>query len=153
MKKDWPPQDVLQWLQTFRFKVPIQVRFSDTDMLGHINNVSYFSYFETGRLAYFEELNLSPYLFNLEQQQSIVTANLECQYLREIRLGQPIDLWIKCERIGKSSLDLAYAIHLPKVNTVAAVGRGTVVLISIATGKSCPLPEKVHQILTEYEGT
>lgn len=151
MNQYWPPQDIPQWFQKFRFKTPIQVRFSDTDMLGHINNVSYFSYFETGRLAYFEELQLSPYLFNLKEKQSIVTANLECQYLREVRLGQSVELGVKCERIGKSSLDLIYALYLPEGNTIAAIGRGTIVLISMDTGKSTPLPPEVKQIITAYE--
>ncbi len=67
--------NIPQWFQKFRFKTPIQVRFSDTDMLGHINNVSYFSYFGLGQLAYFKSAtSFSPYLFNLKEKQSIVTA-------------------------------------------------------------------------------
>ena len=49
MKIAWMDQAPEQWLEKFRFFTPIQVRFSDTDQLGHINNVSYFSYFEYGR--------------------------------------------------------------------------------------------------------
>ena len=34
----------------------IQVRFSDLDILGHVNNVTYLSYFEMARVYYFKEL-------------------------------------------------------------------------------------------------
>jgi acyl-CoA thioester hydrolase len=40
----------------FRFNYPIEVRFSDTDAMGHVNNAVYLTYFEQARLAYWREL-------------------------------------------------------------------------------------------------
>ena len=40
----------------FKHKFPIQVRFVDIDKLGHVNNAVYLSYFETARVAYFDQV-------------------------------------------------------------------------------------------------
>jgi acyl-CoA thioester hydrolase len=153
MRCSWLPEDLHQWLKSFRFRTEIQVRFSDTDMQGHINNVSYFSYFELGRLAYFQQLGLSDKLFSPSGGQSgaIVTASLECQYLRPIYFGQEVTLRVRVSRIGRSSLDFEYALECPRESIVAAAGRGAVVYINPATGKSQPLPEDVRKCILEFE--
>ncbi|MFC7441228.1 acyl-CoA thioesterase [Laceyella putida] len=153
MKTAWPPADLAEWSKQFRFITPIQVRFSDTDMLGHINNVSYFSYFEHGRLAYLAELDLTPHLFQsgAERGGFIVTASLECQYLQQVHFGQEVQLGVRVNRIGNSSLDFIYALFLPAEEKIAAIGRGTVVYIHPTTGKSQPLPEKVKESIRTYE--
>lgn len=152
MSQEWPPKDT-NWIKKFRFFTPIQVRFSDTDMLGHINNVSYFSYFEHGRLAYFQELDLVPHLLNPETGHSgfVVTASLECQYLRQVHFGKEVNLGVRVSRLGNSSFDFEYALVLPEDRVLAAVGRGTVVYIDPHTGKGTPLPKKAKQIIAAYE--
>jgi acyl-CoA thioester hydrolase len=44
------------WMEKFHFSIPIKVRYCETDMTGHVNNVSYFIYFEQGRVEYLEHL-------------------------------------------------------------------------------------------------
>lgn len=153
MNTAWPPTDLAQWSTQFRFFTPIQVRFSDTDMLGHINNVSYFSYFEHGRIAYLEELGLTRYLLQSPTEPGgyIVTANLECQYLREIHFGKDVRLGVRVSRIGTSSLDIEYALFLTEEEIIAAIGRGTVVYVNPATGKSQPLPEQAKELIRSFE--
>jgi acyl-CoA thioester hydrolase len=153
MNHHWPPTDLTSYVQLFRFYTPIQVRFSDTDMLGHINNVSYFSYYEHGRLAYFQELGLTSDLLNAEPevQGVVVTANLECQYLKQIHFGKEVHLGVRVSRIGNSSLEFQYALTLPEENQIAAIGRGTIVYIDMQTGKSKPLPETVKELIRSYE--
>ncbi|MBA4543654.1 MULTISPECIES: thioesterase family protein [Thermoactinomyces] len=149
----WLPEDPNQWVDSFRFFTPVQVRFSDTDMLGHINNVSYFSYFEHGRIAYFEELNLTDRMFDLHSEHSgiIVAASLECQYLRQVHFGQKVNLGVRISRIGNSSMDFEYALLAD--DQLAAAGRGTVVYINPKTGKSQPLPEEIKQAIREFENS
>ncbi|SEM69379.1 acyl-CoA thioesterase [Lihuaxuella thermophila] len=153
MSQAWPPENKQDWLSKFRFYTPIQVRFSDTDMLGHINNVSYFSYFEHGRLSYFEELDLRRLLFNPDRgiNGAIVTASLECQYLHQIHFGKEIRLGVRVSRIGNSSLEFQYALTLPAENLLGAIGRGTVVYIDIPTGKSKPIPDAAKEIIRSFE--
>jgi acyl-CoA thioester hydrolase len=146
----WYPADPQIWLESFHFFTPVQVRFSDTDMLGHINNVSYFSYFEHGRLAYSQELKLSEALLTGRKSGGmIVTANLECQYLKQVFFGQEVNLGVRISRIGNSSMDFEYALLAD--SSLSAIGRGTVVYIHPVSGKSQPLPESVKVTIRAFE--
>ncbi|MBA4601485.1 acyl-CoA thioesterase [Thermoactinomyces mirandus] len=153
MKIPWITQDLQEWIKSFRFFTPIQVRFCDTDQLGHINNVSYFSYFEHGRLAYLQELNLIGSLLDTSETSDslIVSANMECHYLRQVYYGENVTLGVRISRIGKSSADFEYALVTGESRELSAVGRGAIVYIDRHTGKSKPLPEKVKNIIRSFE--
>gem|GEM_PF-7071886 len=58
---------------------PIQLRFSDTDRLGHVNNAVFATYAELGRLAFLRELGMT--------DQGLILARLAIDFLRQVRLG------------------------------------------------------------------
>ncbi|QAY66942.1 acyl-CoA thioesterase [Paenibacillus protaetiae] len=140
--------DMEGWLQKFHFDVPIKVRYCETDMLGHVNNVSYFMYFEQGRIDYFENLDLTDALFGKERVS--VVADLECQYLAQVYLKDPLRLHVRAARLGRSSIDIHYA--LAANGELKAAGRGTIVLIDTGTGKSTPIPDTARERIAAFEG-
>ncbi|GGG01290.1 acyl-CoA thioesterase [Paenibacillus abyssi] len=149
MKKETFVQpDPQSWMEKFHFSIPIKVRYCETDMLGHVNNVSYFMYFEQGRIEYFENLELTEDLFS-EKTVSVV-ADLECQYLAQIYLKDPLKLHVRVAKIGRSSMDIQYA--LAAHGQLKAAGRGTIVLMDTKSGKSTPIPESAREIIRSFEG-
>lgn len=140
--------DAAGWLQKFQFSIPIKVRYCETDMLGHVNNVSYFMYFEQGRVDYFDHLGLTAALFG--DRFVAVTADLECQYLEQVYLKDPLQLYVRTARIGRSSVDIQYA--LVANGRLKAAGRGALVLIDKESGKSAPLPDFAREMIRNYEG-
>ncbi len=149
--------DMKAWLASFHFKTSFRTRFSETDAYGHINNVSYFAYFEQARLDYFAHLELFKQLqvmkshLDPNSKHLVVTANLECNYLSQLFYGQNIDVYVRTARIGKSSFDLEYAVLDQKENTLVAVGRGSIVYVNRETNKSESLPEAFKKQLAKYE--
>lgn len=135
------------WLEQFHFSTPIKVRYCETDLLGHVNNVSYFMYFEQGRIEYFENLALTDELFSNEKVS--VVADLECQYLAQIFLKDPLKLHVRVAKIGRSSIEVEYA--LVANDELKAGGRGTIVLVDLKTGTSTPLPDEVREIINSFE--
>nr|WP_243895986.1 thioesterase family protein [Paenibacillus sp. F411] len=135
-------------MQTFHFAFPIRIRYCETDMLGHVNNVSYFMYFEQGRIEYFEHLGLTEELFS--QKAVSVVADLECQYLAQLYLKDPLMLHVKVAEIGRSSMDVQYAVVVE--DQLKAAGRGTIVLIDTESGKSKPVSEHARKIIEHFEG-
>nr|WP_246246138.1 thioesterase family protein [Paenibacillus lemnae] len=134
-------------MQTFHFSFPIKIRYCETDMLGHVNNVSYFMYFEQGRIEYFEHLNLTDELFS--QKAVSVVADLECQYLAQMYLKDPLILHVRVAEIGRSSMEIQYAIMVK--DQLKAAGRGTIVLVDTASGKSTPIPEEARRVISDFE--
>ncbi|SDT11546.1 acyl-CoA thioester hydrolase [Paenibacillaceae bacterium GAS479] len=147
-KGEFMGPDRQAWLDSFQFSIPLKIRYCETDMLGHVNNVSYFMYFEQGRIEYFENLNLTEDLFS-DKTVSVV-ADLECQYLAQIYLKDKLRLHVKIARLGRSSIDIHYALTVE--DQLKAAGRGAVVLINTASGRSTEIPEHAREAIQQYEG-
>lgn len=124
-----------------RFSVP--QRFSDLDLLGHVNNVAFLVYVQECRLKLLSRL-LGDRLFRMNH---VVVRN-EIDYLRELSLGVEalsIDTWI--ERIGTSSYTIACEI-LDPAGEVAA--RAKTVLVRLGeTGTAEPLTPEERELLAQ----
>lgn len=147
--------DLNEWMTKFNFSTFYKTRFSETDAFGHINNVSFFSYFEQARLDYFEHLNLFEDLNLITDDKPhdnlIVTANLECHYISQLYYGQKINIFVRTSKIGNSSFELEYYLIEQGNGNLAAIGRGSIVNINKLTGRSEPFPRHVKEKLIEYE--
>lgn len=85
------------------FKTSIQVRFGDTDMLGHVNNAAFVQYLEHARLEWIRAQHargLGPI--------HIVLVNIRVDYRHEIVLGQEVEVELWPTRVGRSSFDFEY---------------------------------------------
>ncbi len=144
-------EDIEKWMEQFHFSTAIKIRFSETDAYGHVNNVSYFTYFEQSRLEYMEHLGIVEQLVNESSDTLVVTANLECHYLNQLHYGQIIHVHVKTVRIGKSSFDLEYVITDQEKEKIAAVGRGTIVHVNRMNNRSEAIPEAIKEKLTRFD--
>ncbi|WP_123039238.1 acyl-CoA thioesterase [Cohnella candidum] len=139
------------WLGKFRFSIPIKPRYFETDMFGHVNNISYFIYFEQGRVEYLESLGLGERLFN--DRNASVVADLECQYLAQVFKKDKLSLKVRVAKLGRSSFDLEYALVDAETGRLKATGRGAMVYIDKQSGKSEPLPDDVKRKIAAFEET
>jgi acyl-CoA thioester hydrolase len=78
------------------------MRFSDTDALGHVNNVAFASFAETGRVDFLKRLGKSV--------TSLILANVSIDFRRQISFGEPlrIDSWVSA--LGRSSITLGQTL-------------------------------------------
>jgi acyl-CoA thioester hydrolase len=83
-------------------RTPLQMRFADTDAFGHVNNVSYAAYAETGRIDFLRRLGKS--------LTSLILANVNIDYRRQVGYGEDIhiDTWVRS--LGRSSITLGQTI-------------------------------------------
>lgn len=130
--------DFQSWKDDFRFSIDIQIRFSETDMFGHVNNISPFIYFEQARIEFFKRFGL----FTLDRSETIpVVADLQCDYLQQIYFGETIEVFVKAASVGNSSIDIHYMVLKKEEGTVCLTGRGRLVNVDRKTGKSVPFSE------------
>lgn len=85
----------LNWQDAHR--CAIQLRYSDLDAMGHVNNARYAEFLEVSRIALSEELKLK------DVDDLSVLARLELDYLAEIRLGQELVIETLIEKVGRTS--------------------------------------------------
>ena len=66
----------------------INVRYSDIDALGHVNNATYLTYLEQGRVAFFTRLGL----VHAATEFNIIITDVSIKYLRPVVMGEPISV-------------------------------------------------------------
>lgn len=132
--------DQLSWEQEFTFYSPVRVRFSETDMFGHLNNTVPFVYFELARIEYFKDLGFMQEWSKPTSKNMIVTADLQCDFIRQVYFDENLKIFVKLAQIGTSSADIHYMAKNDSDYT-CFVGRGSVVQISKETGKAAPWSE------------
>jgi acyl-CoA thioester hydrolase len=91
---------MIKELVYFRHKFKVEVRFSDLDAIGHVNNSRYLTYAEEARIDYFRTV------FGLDTQNlnfGTVVARNEIDYIKPILLGDHITIYTRCTHIGNKS--------------------------------------------------
>jgi acyl-CoA thioester hydrolase len=123
-----------------QWEIPIQVRFGDTDMMGHLNNAAYVQYLELARLHVAAEMERSglPRVYT-------VLAHLEMDYRREVHFGQEVRVRIWTERVGSSSWQLGCAVDAD--GQLAAEGKTVQVCIDPETRRPSPISGRVRSYL------
>lgn len=123
------------------FSVPIEVRFADLDMYGHVNSTTFFTYMETARVKLFMET----FQELTKKGVLLVVANAECNYKREIFLTDKVIVTVSVDKIGNTSFDLKYNIHNGE-GKVFAVGKTTLVAIDAKAKAPVSLPEEIVEM-------
>ncbi|GAF24053.1 MULTISPECIES: acyl-CoA thioesterase [Shouchella] len=135
-------ENLEDWKKEFDFFTDISVRFSETDAFGHVNNTVAFIYFEQARLAFFESKGLMEEWLK-GNGLMIVTADLQCDYVAQMKYGDQVNVGVKIQQLGTSSMELHY---LGLVNDQPTLlGRGSLVQIDGKTGKASPFQESIKQ--------
>ena len=138
-------KELKTWESEFKFYSTVTVRFSETDMFGHLNNTVPFTYFELARIDYFNALGFMNEWTNLKNETIPVVANLQCDFLKQVYYNQTLRIYVKAVNVGSSSVDLHY-MGKTEVGDIAFTGQGTIVQISRYTGKSVPWDEESRKL-------
>ncbi|CDQ39400.1 MULTISPECIES: acyl-CoA thioesterase [Virgibacillus] len=132
------------WRASFLFFIPIKVRFSETDLFGHVNNTSPFIYFEQARIEFLKSKGL--FVEEGEVGAIPVVSDLQCDYIQQMYFDQSFRVYVKANHVGKSSIDLHYMVLNDK-EEISLTGRGRLVYIDPKTGKTVPLPDEMKTSL------
>jgi acyl-CoA thioester hydrolase len=122
----------------------VTTRWMDNDVYGHVNNVTYYSYFDTIANKYLiEQGGLD--IQNAELVGFVVASN--CQYLAPIAYPEKIDLGFRVNTLGSKSVEYGIAIFKAGASQAIAHGCFTHVFVNRASGKSAVIPESIRQAL------
>ena len=121
-------------------RLEIQVRFGDTDALGHVNNASFASYTELARLDLLTCLG--------ESVRSLILASLYIDFRRQIKFGERVHVETRIERLGTSSITLAQTIYAD--DEPATDVRSVAVYFDYTNGKSRALTEEMRDALAPF---
>jgi acyl-CoA thioester hydrolase len=128
----------------FRVLRAITTRWMDNDQYGHVNNVVYYSYFDTAVNGYLIEASGC----DVRRLPAIgIVAETSCRFLRELSFPETVHAGLALERLGNTSV--VYRIGLFRGEDVepAALGRFVHVYVDDATRRPVPIPAPVRKAL------
>ena len=120
----------------------IQVRFSDLDVMGHVNNAIYLSYFEMTRVHYFKELLGETWDW---KSAGVLLVRNEIDYLIPILLHQKPKIQMHLIEIGTKSFQLGYEIYVGEL--LHTKGSSVLVCFDAVIHKTIPVPDAMKKAL------
>jgi len=125
----------------YRVFYPISTRWSDNDIYGHVNNVVYYSWFDSAANRYLiEEGGLDI------NDGGIVgyVVNSGCAYHAPITYPEPVEVGLRVDKLGNSSVQYGIAIFRTSEEQASAHGHFVHVFVERAANKSVPIPERLR---------
>ena len=136
--------------QGFRFFTPTPTRWGDCDMLGHINNVEYLRYYESGRLDYFHRV------LDIETgggpQDSLILADIQVTFLRQIHHPTALEVGTRVSHLGNSSFIVDGAIFAPGEEEPRSLSRAVSVWFDYQSDRSKTIPAEIRRTIEQFEG-
>ncbi len=131
----------------FTYFLSMQTRWADCDMYGHVNNVTYYSYFDTATNRFLiEHLDFNP--ANATNIGLVVDS--QCSFLAELNYPECIDVAVAVAKIGNSSLQYQLAIFKQGSNIAAAQGRMIHVFVNRESRKPVALEQHTRSRLQHF---
>lgn len=120
----------------------LRVRFSDCDMLQHVNNAVYLSYFEEARIHYFRQMLGVNWDWT---KHGFLLRKNELEYLKPVYLNDTVVIECFLKHIGDKSFTLSYEVRVD--GELRTTGNSLLVCFDNELKRSIVIPEKMRQSL------
>jgi acyl-CoA thioester hydrolase len=128
----------------FRVLRTITTRWMDNDQYGHVNNVVYYSYFDTAVNGYLIEASGC----DVRRLPAIgIVAETSCRFLRELSFPETVHAGLALEKLGKSSVVYRIGLFRADESEPAALGRFVHVYVDKETRRPVSIPSPVREAL------
>lgn len=130
--------------------VETPVAWGEMDAFQHVNNVVYFRYFETGRIAYFERSGLTAFM----QRTGIgpILASASCKFKFPLTYPDTVLIGVRVGEIGTDRFTMHFRVVSTRHQRLAAEGEGVVVAYDYRANQKAPLPAAVREQIERIEG-
>ncbi|HET9695080.1 MAG TPA: thioesterase family protein [Steroidobacteraceae bacterium] len=130
--------------EEFRVLRTITTRWMDNDQYGHVNNVVYYSYFDTAVNGYLIEASGC----DVRALPAIgIVAETSCRFLRELSFPDTVHAGLALERLGNSSVVYRIGLFRNAESEPVALGRFVHVYVDSAARRPVPVPQEVRRAL------
>lgn len=121
------------------------VAWGDMDAFGHVNNVQYYRYMESARIAYLMALNI------FDQKLVTVVASSQCKYLSPVFYPDVLHIGARIEELRNSAFRMHYVLWSETQNQIVATGEAVLVCVDKVTSKKISIPDAVRQKIIQFE--
>jgi acyl-CoA thioester hydrolase len=133
--------NALRLLETYPSRTSADIRYSDLDRQGHVNNAVFATFSEVGRVAFMYD----PARPLASEGRSFVIARLQIDFRAELFWPGSVEIGTGVVRVGRSSFTLAQGIF--SEGRLVATAEAIIVMVDKETRRSTPLPPNVIETL------
>ncbi|RVU46056.1 acyl-CoA thioesterase [Rubrivivax rivuli] len=139
-----PPRPQAPPRSHFPLFQPITTRWMDNDVYGHLNNVVYYSCFDTAVNRTLIEAGA----LDIHGGEVIgLVVHTQCHYFESVGFPQAVQVGLRVARLGGSSVSYELGLFADDAPLCAALGSFVHVYVDRATRRPVPLPEKLRAVL------
>ncbi len=121
----------------FSIFVPVQTRWHDNDVYGHVNNVVYYTWFDTA----VNGLLIRAGLLDFAQGGTVgLVAETRCTYFASLKFPQAVEIGLRVTHIGRSSVRYSLGAFAQGAESVAAQGAFTHVYVERVSQRPVAIP-------------
>jgi len=131
-------------LDGFRAVVEHRVIFRDLDVLGHVNNAVYATYFEWGRIEYLHAIGA--------EGLGLILAELTVSYKSQAFMREQLVIGTRVSEIKNSSFIVEGRIEEKTTGRLVATSRAVIVHFDYAENRATPLPQEWRERIAAFEG-
>ncbi len=150
------PDDARDLPGTFCFRRPIEVRFADTDAMGHVNNAAYLTYCEIARAAYYEAVTGVPLPLGTHgASEGMILAEARITYRTPAFYGETLTIEARVGRIGRTSYTQEFRLTAPESRygraRLVAVSESIQVMYDYNAERPIPVPQDLAAAMESFE--
>ncbi len=137
-------------LAGFPVIIELPVVWGEMDSFHHVNNVVYFRYFESARIAYFEKIR---YMETMNATGlGPILASARCDFRRPLTYPDKIFVGTRVSEVGTDRFVMQFRIVSEKMQKIVAEGDGLIVSYNYREQQKAPIPEEIRQRIEALEG-
>lgn len=133
----------------FKHTLPVQLRFSDVDQFGHVNNSVYFSLYDLAKTTYLNDVMAGKVDW---RKNGVVVANVQANFFSPIFFTEKVAIQTATTKIGNKSFTLLQRAINIETNEVKCVCQTVMVSYDIDTKQSQVIPEICKKAICKFEG-
>jgi acyl-CoA thioester hydrolase len=131
------PDELLQ----YPYHITLPVQWGDQDAFGHVNNVVYFRWMESARIAYFQWAGLGSMS---NQGIGPILASIKCDYRRQLTYPDTLIIAASIASIGRTSIKMTHRIYSQTQKAVAAEGDSVIVMFDYEAQRPVAVPDEMR---------
>lgn len=135
-------------MDDFRVSVDVQVRFADTDALGHVNNATYLEYLELARVEWLKRV-----LGAVETKEfGVILARVEIDYKSPAFHHETLVCGVRVIELGGASMTMEYRIEEKKTGRLVALAKTILVGYDYVQNQVKRWPDEVREKVEAFDG-
>jgi len=120
-------------IQNYSAEFALPVQWGDMDAFNHVNNVIYFRYFESARLALFDKTSIMTRMN--ETNIGPILAETQCQYRRAVNYPDHLRVFTKVKDITEFGFTQEYAIYSQDQDAITTKATSRITMLDYNTGE------------------